>query len=355
LSEKANKYYFSTRDLVTIAVLGSLGAVFSVYLGYLITEAYNLIRVWFPVGESLSGIHLIWIVLVLGLTNKKGSGVLAGALKGFVEFILGSRLGIFVVLLSLFEGLFAEIGFWPFRKYRKVSYLLAGGLGTMANVILFQFYVPYASMALLALASLMSFISGVVLSGVLGLGIMDSLEEAGIIRREAAKKEGLRLSVTKVAAVLIALALLIVIGSAVFMAPKDSSPTPAASTPVPQASSDLAFQVTGSVNTPKEYVYYEYKDHFKETEAHVIGSSHDSKNYTGLPLRYVLEDAGVQPGATRVDILASDGYYSTFDLAKLMDNDDVLIVDIGGGQLKIISKDYGQEYWVNMITNIKVY
>jgi hypothetical protein len=32
--------------------------------------------------------RIIWIVLVLGITNKKGSGALTGLLKGAVEFLM---------------------------------------------------------------------------------------------------------------------------------------------------------------------------------------------------------------------------------------------------------------------------
>ncbi|WP_424359078.1 ECF transporter S component [Methanocella sp. MCL-LM] len=351
---KANKYYFSTRDLLIIAVLGAMGGAFSVYMGYLIAEAYNAIRVWFPVAESLSGVHLIWIVLVIAITNKKGSGVLAGLLKGSIEFLMGSRLGLFVILLSLVEGLFAEIGFWPFRKYRRLSYLLAGGLGTASNVVAFQFFVPFNSPLLFGLATFMAFLSGVVIAGIFGLGVTDSLEEAGIIKKAKDGKKGLRLTATKVAAVLIALSIVIVAGAVVFKPPEaGTSPTPAGNVTPPAEGKSMLFTISGSVDQPGDYDYYSYSDRFVIMESQAIGNPHKPQTYTGLQLKTALQDAGLQPGATKVDVIGYDGYYNTFEISQAI-RDDVLLVDVGG-QLKIIANSTSQEYWVGMIKTVKVY
>jgi energy-coupling factor transport system substrate-specific component len=354
MGEGTNKYYFSTRDLVTIAIIGALGGIFSVYMGYIIAELFNVIRVWFPVAESLSGVHVLWIVLVLGLTNKKGSGVLVGLTKGIVEFFMGSRLGLFVVLLSLVEGIFAELGFWPLRRYRRVSYLLAGGLGTASNVVTFQLFVPFSDPFLFGLATVMAFISGVVLAGVFSLGVVDSLEEAGIVRREEKKREGLRLSPTKVAAVLVALSIIIVIGAVTFLPPQQSAVTSPQNDTAP-AGTDiiLPFEVTGSVEHAKEYRFYDHRDQFKTMEAQVIMNPHEFTTYTGLPLKYVLAEAGIKPGATKVDVVGSDGYYNTLTVSQAM-GEGVMIID-DRGQLKVIARDLSQEYWVGMIKTIKVY
>ncbi|OPY25247.1 MAG: ABC-type cobalt transport system, permease component [Methanocella sp. PtaU1.Bin125] len=352
-----DKYYFSTRDLVTIAIIGALGGIFSVYMGYIIADAYNAIRVWFPVAESLSGIHVIWIVLVLGITNKKGTGTLVGLMKGIVEFFMGSRLGLFVVLLSLIEGLFAEIGFWPLRKYRRVSYLLAGGLGTASNVVTFQVFAPFNNPFLFGLATVMAFISGVVFAGIFSLGIVDSLEEAGILRREPHKKEGLRLTATKVAAVLVALSIVLIAGAVTFLPPQGSTPASTdgatLATPLPEKTESLSLRVTGSVAAEKEYFIYDYKDHFVSINAPEIQNPHGTASYEGLPLKYVLQDAGVKPGATSVDIVGSDGYYNTLTMAEAT-GDGVLLVDVRG-RIKLIAKDLSQEYWVDMIATVKVY
>ncbi|MCD1295039.1 sulfite oxidase [Methanocella sp. CWC-04] len=354
MAESLSKYYFSTKDLATITILGALGGGFSVYMGYIIAEIFNIMKVWFPVGESLSGVHLIWIVLVLGITNKKGSGVMAGLLKGCVEFLMGSRLGIFVVVLSLLEGLFAELGFWPFRKYRKLAYIMAGGIGTASNVVTFQLISPFQDMSLFALATFMAFISGAVFAGILSLGVVDSLEDAGILRKEKNKKEGIRITATKAAAILVGLSMIIMVGSVVFMPPQQT-PDPSVQDPAATPVDDkmMKFTVTGSVNNEKEYNFYDHKEHFVVMESQVICNPHKLTNYTGLPLKFILEDAGVKPEATKVDIVAWDSYYNTFDLSKAM-SDDVIMVDTGG-QLKIIANGLSQEYWVGMIKTIRVY
>ena len=59
------KYYFSTKDLVTIALLSALGGVLSTYIGYLGNMVNHIIGVPFGAGQFLAGLH--------GITRKKGA------------------------------------------------------------------------------------------------------------------------------------------------------------------------------------------------------------------------------------------------------------------------------------------
>lgn len=349
-----NKYYYSTRDLLIIAVLSAIGGMFSVYMGYVIAEAYGAMRVWFPVGESLSGIHLIFIVLALGITNKKGSGLLAGILSGVIQFLMGGHLGLFVVLLTAVEGLFAEIGYWPLQKYRRAAFCLAGGLGTASNVVTFQLFMPFANTFLFGLATFMAFVSGIVFAGIFGLGVVDSLESAGILRKESGKKSGIRLTATSVMAVLVLLSIAILIGAVVFKNPdQGASPLTGVNATQPAAQQNLTFSVAGSVDHPGEYNFYAYRKNFTSLNSQAIGDPHKSVTYVGLPLKIVLQEAGVKPEATQVDVIGSDGYYNTLELSKATQDD--VILTVSGGQLKLIANGTGQEYWVGMIQTIKVH
>ena len=118
-------------------------------------------------------------------------------------------------------------------------------------------------------------------------------------------------------AVLVAHSVIIMVGSVIFMPPQESSQQTTDNPAVTPGNNDaMKFTVTGSVNSPKEYMYYDLKEHFITMESQQIMNPHKSANYTGLPLKHVLEDAGVKPEATKVDVVGSDGYYNTLELSQ---------------------------------------
>jgi hypothetical protein len=207
------------------------------------------------------------------------------------------------VALSLIEGIFAGIGFWPFKKYRQLSYILAGELGTASNVVTFQLVAPFNDMFLFGLTTIMAFISGAVFAGVFSLGLVDSLEDAGILRKEKAKKEGLRITATKAAALLVSLSIIILVGSVVFMPPKSATGPSTDDPGTINGSSDnkdLKFMITGSVSDPKEYNFYDLKDKFITMQSQKIMNPNKQVDYTGIQLKYVLNEAGIKPGALKV-------------------------------------------------------
>jgi energy-coupling factor transport system substrate-specific component len=112
----ASKYYFSTRDLLVIAVLAALGGVLSTYISYLANMINHLVGVPFGAGNVVAGLHVLWLLLMIAITRKIGSGLIGGALKGFVEFITGNPHCIIVVVISTIEGLGAELGYWPLKN-----------------------------------------------------------------------------------------------------------------------------------------------------------------------------------------------------------------------------------------------
>ncbi|MCJ2532418.1 MAG: ECF transporter S component, partial [Candidatus Thermoplasmatota archaeon] len=91
----------STKDLVTIALLSALGGVLSTYVGYLGNLMNHIVGVPFGAGQFMAGLHVLWIILAIGITKKKGAGTVTGALKGVVELFTGSTHGIVIVVVSL--------------------------------------------------------------------------------------------------------------------------------------------------------------------------------------------------------------------------------------------------------------
>jgi ABC-type thiamin/hydroxymethylpyrimidine transport system permease subunit len=338
----ASKYYFTTRDLLTIAILASLGGVMSTYVNYLANVINRLVGVPFGAGQIVAGLHILWIVLILAITDKKGAGVAGGLLKGFVEFISGSSHGIFVVFISLVEGVFTELGYWPFKKYRNFSYVMGGILGSFAYVLASQLlFQVYNNIVLFAAVSLLSIVSGGLFAGYFSIGIMDNLEAAGIVRRDA-KPSGKLFTVARVVALLLVLA---VTFSAIYYFAL-----------VQLKGDPLQFTVTGDVAYPKDYYQPSYAPEFVTINAKLDGAvTHlEAQNYTGLSMRYVLQDARIGKNATKLDFIGSDGYTQTFNVSEARATDGLIIVQEGDA-IRLVARGYTGQLWVSNLKLIKVY
>lgn len=340
----AVKYYFSTRDLLVIAILGSLGGVMSTYVGYIANTVNHLLGVPYGAGQIVSGLHILWMVLIIAITGKKGTGVLGGLVKGFVEFISGSRFGALVILISLVEGLFAEIGFWPFQKHRRLAYVLSGGIGSVSYVLLTQaLWQVYDNVLLLGGVSLLAFVSGAVFAGYSTIGVMDNLEDAGIVRREKERKSLLSFSVPKAFGLIFAVAIAF---SAIYYFSL-----------VQMHSDPLEVHVTGSVAYDKDYYIPAYSGQFQTITAKLDGQfkHFPEQNYTGLPVSYVLKDARVRDDARKIDVIGSDGYYQTFNLTDIQYDNNLLLNVTEDNKIWLIAKGYAGGMWVSQVNQIKVY
>jgi ABC-type thiamin/hydroxymethylpyrimidine transport system permease subunit len=339
----APKYYFTTRDLLTIAILASLGGVLSTYVGYVANVINHLVGVPYGAGQVVAGLHILWMVLILAITGKKGSGALGGFLKGFVEFVSGSRLGIYVIFFSILEGIFVEIGFWPLKKYRTLSYMVAGGLGSFAYVLGQQLVNQvYDNVLLFGAVSALAVISGAVFAGYFSKGIMDNLEDAGVVRQDKKPEKLLSFSLPKAAALLLVLA--IAFSSIYYFALVQLKGDP------------LQFTVTGDVARTKDYYQPAFSSQFVTINAKLDGSvTHlPAQDYTGLPVSYVLSDALVGENASKADFVGADGYYQTFNVSDIEDNDDLVIIQ-EDDSLKLVARGYPGQLWVSQLKQIKIY
>ncbi len=351
----ASKYYYSTRDLLVIAVLAALGGVMSAYVGYLANMVNHLVGVPYGAGQIMGGLHILWMVLIMAITGKKGSGVLGGLVKGFVEFASGSPHGIFIIFLSLVEGLFAELGYWPFRRFGKLRYMTSGGIGAFASVFIAQslfminpdLYQGFASFYVFLAVSLLAGISGVVFGGFFTSGIMDSLADAGIVKREEKKEKKNILSFSLPKAFALICGLLIVFSAIYYFALVQSYSDPS------------TVRVTGDVAyNNNEYYIPAYDDKFITLNAKLDGlyTHKPAQNYTGLPITYILSDARVKGSATKFDVVGSDGYYQTFNLTNVTTkNELILTVQQGPDRIWLIANNYEGGMWVDQVTTIRVY
>jgi energy-coupling factor transport system substrate-specific component len=82
------------RDVSLIIILSAAGGAMSVPIGYLGNALKAISILPFGTGQILSGIHVLWLLLVRLLTGRTGSATFAGAVKGIVELSLFSFHGV---------------------------------------------------------------------------------------------------------------------------------------------------------------------------------------------------------------------------------------------------------------------
>lgn len=355
------KYYFTTKDLVTIALISALGGVLSTYIGYLGNMVNHIIGVPFGAGQFMAGLHVTWIMLSLGITRKKGAATVTGLLKGIIELFLGSTHGIVIVAVSLMQGAIPDLVLFRDRTKEErgfATYGLAGGLSAASNVLVFQalFFSDVPAILIIMLCALAA-ASGIIFGGWLVLEMLESLEYSGMVlgkrsivvddpeirpsdweRERALKRRGLR-SV----AVAVMFLTAFTVGAVyyfmfVFVLPGQDS-----------------IEVFGSVEQPYEFLYADFEDGEVTVRAELIGSvTHvGPMNYTGILVSDIIAEAGPRVSATQVVVSGGDGYFATFDLSDVMADEGMIIV-LDGGDYRLVAADYEGAYWVEDVVKIEV-
>lgn len=326
-----SKYYFSTKDLVTMAIISSLGGVLSTYVGYLGNLVNRFFGVPFGAGQFMAGLHMFWIIFAIGILNKKGAGTFVGILKGFVEFLSGGRLGLFVILLSGIQGLIADLSFLPFKKDSTIGYIIAGGLSTAANVFIFQlFFAPYEALPFFIAISVIALLSGIIFAGIFPKSVVELFKAK---TEEGEKKLNLKRGIT------IGIIVIFALGAASYYL----------TMPLGREGID----VVGNVENP--YIFY--PSNFRNQEITVNAELRGdfthigAKDYKGVPLKYILEKSN--PRGNEITIIAKDMYQVNFSIEEIYDNDEIIIIE-EDGTFNLVAKGYAGGYWIRDIVSIEV-
>jgi ABC-type thiamin/hydroxymethylpyrimidine transport system permease subunit len=157
-------------------MLSTLGGVVSVPIGYAGTLLKAIPGLPFGSPQVLSGLHVFWIVLTAIVTKKAGSCTIAGFLKGSIELLFFSPHGIFVLLISVVQGLTVDILFTVVKRINTASICLAGGLSSASNVVILQLLLlPILPNVIIAFMYVTSFLSGLLFAGYLSKKILEIL------------------------------------------------------------------------------------------------------------------------------------------------------------------------------------
>ncbi len=342
------KYHFSTKDLVTIALLSALGGGLSTYIGYLGNLINRMVGVPFGAGQFMAGLHVIWIVLAVGITRKKGVGTATGLLKGMVELLLGGTHGVVIVVISLVQGILVDTVLFNDKTKEKrnlIPYSVAGGVSAASNVFVFQtFFFSGVPTALIVMLAMLAFGSGIIFGGYITLQMMDSLELGGLMHRMTEKKEERPLKI-KYAALVITVIFLtaFTVGGVYYFNNVYVSP------------GAEEIRVSGNVNGEYAFRYDDFKEYEVVISAELIGSvTHiPEKNYTGIPLNLIIQHSEPENESTRIEVIATDGYSARFNYTSIMNDDDV-IISYEDGQYSIVADGYDGAYWVKDIYDIRI-
>ncbi len=345
-----DKYFLSTKDLVTIAILSALGGALSTYIGYLGNLINRIIGVPFGAGQFMAGLHVIWIVLAVAITRKKGVGTATGLLKGAVESLMVSTLGISILLVPLVQRLVFHPVLFIVKTTKNrnlISYSIAAGLSAATNVFVFQvLFFSGVPIILIVFLGMLAFGSGMIFGGYVSLQILNSLEQGGLVYGSK-KKEKERSKYIKYGSIIITIVFLIAfsVGGVYYF------------TNVYQIGNYAEIKVQGNVNNEYDFIYKDFKENEELVRAELVGSvTHiPEKNYTGIPLKTIIKESKPKEEADTIRVIGKDGYSVPFNLTKIMDKEDVIMTyNSSEKNFRLVATGYDGSYWVNKVYKIQI-
>jgi len=184
-----NRYYFSTRDLVVMATLAAVQVVISVSTVPFVRQLmHGILHLPGPgAGQAIFGgfFYAIWASLAYGVTRKRGSALVASTFMGIVGIFTGNGplTGFPVLVMYVAAGLACEIGL----LVPKGRYIIAGALAVLVEFLVFISLMGYVNgqwliMNWIPIFAIAGIVSGAAF-GVVTIGILKSLERAGLVRQ----------------------------------------------------------------------------------------------------------------------------------------------------------------------------
>ncbi len=313
-SSPAKSVYFSTRDLLTMAVLAALGGVTSTYVNTIGDAAQAALG--FPgATQWAAGLHTIWIVLAMGILRKTGAGTVMGILKGAVELMSGNTHGVIILLINLVAGLMVDFGFFIFGNKRSLApYLVAGALSAGSNVIVFQLFATLPTnilaMSAILILTLVATISGVIFSGLIAFFLVNALIKANVIKLPQETVQNSKIGWY----ILGGVSLLAVLLSVYLYFALIGSPS---------------IQISGAVESPSEFPTQAFSPEQITRQMEYRGVLTE---YTGYSLLDLITNAQPASSADTLLIEASDGYAFLISFDELQNNPNILLVPQGRGE-----------------------
>lgn len=319
-NSSARRPYFTTRDLLMMAVLAGLGGVASTAVNAL-GDAMQAALGFAGTTQWAAGLHVTTLLLAVGLTGKGGSATLAGLLKGGVELLSGNTHGLIILLIDLGAGLLIDLAFALMGRWRhhqveprrgRLAYMVAGGLGAASNVLIFQLFASAPEDVLVYVWGVagLAFVSGALLGGLLAHSLLALLARSGIIREQSPVARP-----TWRYGVFLAGGIALAIGAGVYLSHMLAGP------PV--------IEVLGECQAPYSYAASDERFTPITQELDLRGIK---RQVAGVPLRDILAAAEPSPRANAVLVSASDGYSFFITLREVATNNQLVLAHRGEGR-----------------------
>ncbi|MCK4279203.1 MAG: ECF transporter S component [Candidatus Thorarchaeota archaeon] len=345
----------TTRHIVTVAILASLGGSLSTFVGYLGNLINLSLGVPFGAGQFMAGLHVFWLILIRVIVAKRGTGTMGGLLKGLIELFTGSTHGIVIVVVSVVQGFLVDMGAevagnpHDSGTASRLVWWLSAGIAAASNVFVLQaFYFSGAHWILLTVIAILAFTSGVIFAGYFAWETLEFLKDSRVLSNSFSSTRPPTVSRRRVTyrnIPAIALVIFITVGSLYY------------TVAVAQIFSDpYSCNVTGLVENPYTYSPQAFVGQEVTVQAELQGVNiHlDPANYTGILLSTILEAAIPMAETTGVRIMARDGYTILFDLDEVMTDTHLLLTEAEDG-LWLIASNYDGALWIRMVTTLEVY
>ncbi len=348
--------FLSTRDIVTIAILASLGGALSTFVGYLGNLINLALGVPFGAGQFMAGLHVFWLVLIRATVPKHGVGTAGGLLKGIVELFTGSTHGIVIVIVSLVQGFVIDLGAAAAgsndnpAESARVTWWSGAGIASATNVLVLQgFYFSGAPFIYIAVITILAFCSGIIFAGYFAWETLEFLNDTGTITGFQSIKPTIqsrtpRTLVSRNISAIIFVSFL-VIGSLYY------------TSNVAQVFADPnACEVTGLVDNPYSFTLDDFSGEMVTIEAKLIGAyTHlPPANYTGPLISSILERAQLQTEAIGLQVTARDGYSVVFDDIESIMTDTHFLLTMNNDGLWLIAGNYDGSMWVRQVIVLQV-
>lgn len=114
-------------------------------------------------------------------------------------------------------------------------------------------------------------------------------------------------------------------------------------------------QVEGVVKSPMSFQLSHFGNDETTITAELKGkvSYVPAQDYTGIPVKIIIQEAAPQEGAQKLHVIASDGYEVVFDLNEVLNDDQMLLIQ-EDESLRLIAGNYSGEYWVRQVSKMMV-
>jgi energy-coupling factor transport system substrate-specific component len=138
-----------------------------------------------PVGELMLGVWLVPAVVGGLVIRRPGAALFTELVAASIEFRLGNKWGVAVLLSGLLQGLGVELALalFRYRRFNVVVAVLGGVLAATLEIVLYEWYsyVDSFSTAWKAIYLLCGMASGAVIAGVGGWALVRALVRTGAL------------------------------------------------------------------------------------------------------------------------------------------------------------------------------